>query len=66
MDDKVLKLVKKLQSESKAVIKDYRNKQIDYEFANGVVIGYDTVISYIEDIWDIDYSNFKPDVDFEE
>lgn len=65
MDNKIFKLVEKLKNESLGIIRDYKNGHVEYEFAEGVVIGYNTVLDFIEKIYDININDYKTDINFE-
>lgn len=64
MDDKILKLVQRLKRDSEGAIRDFQNGHTDLEFAIGCVLGNDLTLDDIEEIWNLDLTEYKVGLDF--
>lgn len=67
MDDnfyKVLKLVQKIKETSEATIQDFYNGHIDLEFVKGCVINSDCILDDIEELWDLDLTEYRTNLNF--
>ncbi len=64
MNDEILKLITKIKTESDKVIKDFYNGYIDLEFASGCVINSNTILDDIEELWDLDLTKYRTNLEF--